>query len=275
MNYNYTNQSNSYNIPYQLRLLFIINLAVFILLSICDIIDPSLTSKVYTTFGLVPENFFSNFYLWQPFTYLFIHGSEMHIFFNMLVLWFLGVSVINKLGGKEFLRFYLYTGFGAGIITLAVNWFLAGWSPIKAVTPTVGASGSIYGVLLAYSMLFPNRRLYLYFLFPIKSKWLVIFAASYSLFAFLSGSSSGTSHIAHLSGIVVGYVYFKKNIFSIIPKFRIKFVNKNNSKEKEAFSQYYSILDKLNEVGWDGLNDYEQGKVIEYHELVKKKEPPN
>ena len=193
----------------------------------------------------------------------------------MLVLWFLGVAIINKLGGKEFFRFYLYTGFGAGIITLAVNWFLAGSIPIKAVTPTVGASGSIYALLLAYSMLFPNRQLYLYFLFPIKSKWLVIFAASYSLFAFLSDSSSGTSHIAHLSGIVVGYIYFKKNLFSIIPKFKVKFVNKDDLKKKEAFTQYYSILDKLNEVGWDGLDVYEQEKVIEYHELVKKKEHPN
>ena len=150
MNFDYNRQKTPYDIPYELRLLFIINISVFILQSICELIDPILAHSIYSVFGLVPENFFSNLYIWQPFTYLFLHGSEMHIFFNMLVLWFLGSAVINQLGGKEFIRFYLYTGVGAGIITLLANWSLSGSIPIKGITPTVGASGSIYALLLAY-----------------------------------------------------------------------------------------------------------------------------
>ena len=275
MSFDYNRQRASFDIPYELRLIFIINISVFILQSICELLDPVLARSIYSVFGLVPENFFSHLYIWQPLTYLFLHGSEMHIFFNMLVLWFLGTAVIQKLGGKGFLQFYIYTGAGAGIITLIANWMLSGSMPIKGIVPTVGASGSIYALLLAYSMYFPDRRLYLYFLFPIKSKWLVIIAATYSLLSFMTDASTGISHIAHLSGIAVGFIYLKAGLTRRMPRFRVHFTKKAERQEQDAFARYYTILEKLNSVGWEGLDDYEQGQVIEYHELVKKEERPN
>ena len=127
-----------------------------------------------------------------------------------------------------------------------------------------------YFVLVSF---FNNFELRL--LFPIKSRWLVIIAATYSFIAFMTDTSTGTSHIAHLSGIIVGLLYLKTGLFRKLPRFRLRFTKKTNHSEKDAFTRYYTILEKLNKVGWEGLDDYEQGQVMEYHELVKKEERPN
>jgi len=271
---NYNHQNIKQNIPKELQALLIINLSIFILSSICDLIAPTLMVRAYSIFGLVPENFFQKYYIWQPFTYMFLHGSEMHIFFNMLVLWFLGNQINKELQGTDFLTFYIFTGASAGIITLIVNSYLSIWYPIKGLIPTVGASGSIYALLTAFAIFYPNRKLYLYFLFPITARWLVIVISIYSTLSFIYDLSSGTSHIAHLAGLISGVLYIKSNPIKRILQIRIKFTRSKPTAE-DAFSNYYAVLDKLNNVGWDALDEIEQNRVIEYHELVKKNEQPN
>ncbi len=118
-------------------------------------------------FGLTPAAVLSKLFVWQIVTYLFLHGGFGHLFWNMFPLWMFGSELERYWGGKEFLRFFLITGIGAGLLSIAVQPF----SPV----PTIGASGAVYGVLMAYGLMFPERMVYLYFLFPVKVKYFVAF----------------------------------------------------------------------------------------------------
>ena len=150
-------------------------------------------------FGLVPFLSFDKIFLWQFVTYMFLHGGFGHIFFNMFALWMFGVELERTWGTKEFLKFYFLTGIAAGISTALFNW--------GAIIPTIGASGAIYGILAAYALFFPDRYVYLYLLFPIKMKYLALILGAIE---FLSAySQDGIAHVAHLGGMVVGFIYLR------------------------------------------------------------------
>lgn len=146
------------------------------------------------------------FHLWQPITYMFMHAGLDHIFFNMFALWMFGYILENYWGTRRFLFYYFVCGVGAGLLNLL----------FAGVNPTVGASGAVYGILLAFGMLFPEERIYLYFLLPIKAKWFVI---GYAVIELLLGVSSmdGIAHFAHLGGMLFGLLmilYWRKHPFS-------------------------------------------------------------
>lgn len=146
------------------------------------------------------------FRVWQLVTYMFMHASFDHLFFNMFALWMFGYVLENFWGGKRFLLYYLVCGIGAGLLNLLIP----GWSI------TVGASGAVYGILLAFGMMFPNERIYLYFLLPIKAKWFVI---GYAAIELLEGlfRMDGIAHFAHLGGMLFGLLlilYWRKHPFS-------------------------------------------------------------
>ena len=208
-----------------------------------------------------------NFRPWQYITYMFMHGSFEHIFFNMFALWMFGYILENYWGTKRFIIFYLLCGIGAGLfhsavvgltslpVLNAINQYASNPSPdallqlyndhfnniinprwITEVTnawrsgasgdfgyettnalmqvyndriigvPTVGASGAVYGILLAFGMMFPEERIYLYFLLPIKAKWFVIGYAAIELVTGIIGTNDGIAHFAHLGGMLVGLV---------------------------------------------------------------------
>ncbi len=144
--------------------------------------------------------FFSGL-LWQPFTYMWLHGGAMHIFFNMFALWMFGGTLESVWGARRFLRFYLICGVGAGFIILAWNSMF----PDQYRVPTLGASGAIYGVLTAFSLMWPDRQIMLLFPpIPIKAIWFIPV-----LFVLQLGMSGGSniSHIGHLGGVLVaGYL---------------------------------------------------------------------
>jgi membrane associated rhomboid family serine protease len=143
----------------------------------------------------------TNFWPWQLFTYMFIHGGLGHIFFNMLALWMFGMELEHVWGSKKFLTYYLLCGLGAGVANSLVT-FLLGQS-----WPTVGASGAVFGVLIAFGMLFPDRPIYLYFLLPIRAKYFIAAYIGLELFYGVSGTPDGVAHFAHLGGAAVGLVY--------------------------------------------------------------------
>lgn len=151
-------------------------------------------------FGLVPALAWKG-WVWQLFTYMFLHGSFVHILFNMLALWMFGSELENLWGTRRFIKYYFFTGVGAGVTTALLN--------ANSIVPTIGASGAVYGLLLAYGVTFPNRPILLYFLFPIKAKYFVILFGLIELFASFSGSRSGIAHLAHLGGLVFGWLYLK------------------------------------------------------------------
>ena len=155
--------------------------------------------------GAVP-----GFWPWQMVSYSFLHGSLGHLFFNMFALWMFGVQIENRWGSQRFGTFYFACVVGAALThllfvpaaqTLATSQGLA-----TVAVPTVGASGGVYGILLAFGMMFPNQPIYLWFLFPIKAKWLVIGFGALELYSAVTGTSAGVANFAHLGGMVFGFL---------------------------------------------------------------------
>ena len=162
----------------------------------------------------------------QIITHLFMHGSVTHIFFNMFALWMFGQTLESRFGAKRFLSFYIISGIGAALLHLAVLYFELQpvWelfqtlpaeqqaevlrSPMfKINTPTVGASGAVFGCLAAFGYLFPNTMMYVYFLFPIKAKWFVLIYAGLELWLGIRNSAGdNVAHFAHLGGALAGFL---------------------------------------------------------------------
>lgn len=138
------------------------------------------------------------FWPWQLVTYAFLHGGFGHLFFNMFALWMFGLRIENEWGSRRFAIFYFVCVIGAGLIQM----FAMYGSPI----PTVGASGGVFGILLAFGMMYPNEPIYIYFLFPVKAKWLVIGYGLFTLYAGVTGTQAGVAHFAHLGGMVFGFL---------------------------------------------------------------------
>jgi len=152
-----------------------------------------------------------NFQIWQIFTYQFMHGGFSHLFFNMFMLWMFGMEIENQMGSKKFLFYYLLTGVGAAIFQL----FLA---PIfsAGLAPTIGASGAVFGVMIAFAMFYPDRLIFLYFLIPVKAKYLIAFLVLIEFMAV--GNMSIIAHLAHVGGAVTGFIFIimdRKNHYNI------------------------------------------------------------
>ena len=158
-------------------------------------------------FGLRPVAVVQGLQVWQVATYMFLHGGVFHILFNMLALWMFGVELERMWGSRFFTRFYFVCGIGAGIVQIVAS--LTPYGGSSWVVPTVGASGAVYGVLLAYAMYFPNRPIYLYFVFPVPAKYFVMIMGAIAFLAAADGSGSGVAHMAHLGGLLVAYLYLK------------------------------------------------------------------
>ncbi|MGH9325700.1 MAG: rhomboid family intramembrane serine protease [Terriglobia bacterium] len=154
----------------------------------------------YVLFGLTPYAVTHALYVWQPVTYLFLHAGFFHILFNLYVLWVFGPDVENAWGGKQFLFYYFLTGVGAGVVDVLIG-------PSSPVM-TIGCSGALFGVMLAYAMLFPNRIIY-YLVIPMKAKWFVAIMGAIEFVDLLGSPNSGVSYIAHVSGLVIGYLYLR------------------------------------------------------------------
>jgi len=189
----------SFSVPSGVKLLLIVNVIIFIITELSG-----QKNNFFHLFGLVPRLVGFQLKIWQLFTYLFLHGGIFHIFFNMFVLWMFGKDLEYKWGKKDFLIFYFVCGIGAGIITVLFG--------INSIIPIVGASGAIYGLLVAYGFSYPNRLVYLYGLFPLKVKHMVLGLGIIAFFASMSASQSNVSHITHLSGMMIGLIIMYFNL---------------------------------------------------------------
>lgn len=144
------------------------------------------------------------FHIYQFVTYLFLHGSFMHLFFNMFALWMFGCVIERAWGPKKFLTYYLVCGIGAGLCQEVVQFLMGSYSL------TIGASGSIYAILLAFGMTFPEERIFIFPLpIPIKAKWFVAIYAAIELYSVMSASSDGVAHMAHLGGMLFGFLLIR------------------------------------------------------------------
>ncbi len=222
--------------------------------------------------GLSPQTIWPM--VWQPLTYMFIHGDFWHVAINMFVLWMFGSELEVIWGQKSFLKYYFITGIGSGLV-----WTLFNIGSHYSVL--IGASGAIYGILIAYGMLFPNRTVYLYFLIPIKVKWLVLIIGGVAFFSSFNDMSN-ISHMTHLSGMLIGYVYLKKewqwSRLSIL--FRKKVIDVKSAREDRKIRHIQAaqqdldrILDKINESGMDSLNEEEKNILYSSSKRLSKKKP--
>jgi rhomboid family protein len=184
--------SFGYGLPPVIKKLIILMAAVFLLQMFVD--------GPFTIYlGLVPILVWKKYFLWQLFTYIFLHGGLSHLLFNLLGLWMFGGELENYWGSRKFLRFFFFCGIGAAICTVAFH-------PYQGF-PVIGASGAIYGLLLAFGWLFPNRLIYIYFLFPIPAKYFVIIFGLIELYSSSVGTGGGIAHLTHLGGLLFGLIY--------------------------------------------------------------------
>jgi membrane associated rhomboid family serine protease len=183
--------------------------------------------------ALAPVAVVYHFAIWQLVTYLFLHGGITHILFNMLALWMFGTPLEQQWGTRQFLKFYFYCGIAAGVCDVAINAMLGVWN-----THTIGASGAIFGLLLAFGVLYPNQTVLMSFLFPIKAKYMVMIYAGIELLLSI-GPNTGVSSVAHLGGMAFGYIYLKGKLPSLkIPDWRGAYRQWKLQRAKRKFQVY-------------------------------------
>jgi membrane associated rhomboid family serine protease len=176
---------------------------------------PIVSVRVNQELGLVPLLVTHGLRVWQPVTYLFLHGSIWHLLFNMLFLWMFGVDLERTWGTHRFYVYFFLTGIGAGLINVLVKTVLDPHATGMSVTiPTIGASGAIYGVLLGAAVMFPDRQVWLIPLpVQIPMKIYVAGAIAIEFFLTLGVGGDNVSHVTHLGGALVGYIYLRRGLF--------------------------------------------------------------
>jgi membrane associated rhomboid family serine protease len=159
-------------------------------------------------FGLSPEDVLTRGRVWQPATYLFLHADVFHILFNMLAVWMFGVDLERRWGTPAFIRYYAITGIGAAICTLIVSLVPFGRDTYYATT--IGASGAVYGLLMAWAIIFPHRTILFLGVFPLSARVFVLIMGAISFSQALNqGGGTTVAHVAHLGGMLAGYWYLK------------------------------------------------------------------
>jgi membrane associated rhomboid family serine protease len=301
------------NIPIVTKNLLIVNFLAFVAQLILNPSNPE--QSVLADWGGLHFFLASDFHIHQFVTYMFLHGGWTHIFFNMFALWMFGVVVENVWGAKRFLFYYILCGIGAGLmqeLAQYVNYTIENLAAYQYVNiggqqmttdayinlwTTIGASGAVYGILLAFGMIFPNERIFIFPLpVPIKAKWFVCGYVAIELFMAMSSSGDGVAHMAHLGGMLFGFLmirYWNKHPNSsmnrsggqeFFDKLKRNFEkhqsNENtrmhveSSDPKEADREYNvrkklnqeeidAILDKIRKSGYDSLTKEEKQRLFD------------
>ena len=216
--------------------LLIANVAAFVLTILAGAAGGS--QIIHSVFMLTPYTVTHRFAVWQLATYMFLHAGFWHILFNMFALWMFGCDLERTWGSRRFLFYYFVTGIGAGLTVVLLSPF----SPVA----TVGASGAIYGILLAYGMLFPNRiilvPIFFFFFFPVPAKILVMILGGIAFLSALSSPGGTISHVAHLGGLVVGFLYLRGRPYYF--DFRSRYFRWRRQRLQRQFQVYMNKHDR-------------------------------
>jgi membrane associated rhomboid family serine protease len=185
--------------------------AAFLVQTLLTLFSRGAAALLIREFGLVPHLFTHGLRVWQPATYLFLHGGLFHLVFNMLALWMFGCDIERAWGRRRFYNYFFLTGIGAGLINVLVKTIIDPRGVGSASIPTIGASGAIYGILLAAAILFPDRRIWLIpFPVMIPMRIYVIGMGAIAFFSSLGAAGDNVSHVSHLGGMLVGYLYLRR-----------------------------------------------------------------
>jgi membrane associated rhomboid family serine protease len=226
---------------------------------------------------------------WSWVTYMFVHGGFGHLFMNMLTLFFFGPPLERTWGGKYFIQYYVVAGLGGALFSLI-------FFPVIGPSTVIGASGAIFGLLLAFALNWPNAEIYLYFLVPVKAKWFVGFLGFINVYAMVSGRGGSTAYWAHLGGLATGFVYlrygerigswFKKLLWKEKPrKVKVEPSTGPTASEKkpqtprgrrkvngDALDEVDRILDKIRASGMDSLTPKERAFLDEMSRRYQKRD---
>ena len=298
------------NMPTVTKNLLIINFLAFVATWVLELRGIDLTSLLGLHFFLA-----SDFHLYQFVTYMFLHGGLTHIFFNMFALWMFGSVIERVWGPRKFLFYYICCGIGAGFAQELVQYAnyimsdLAAYQYVNTGTvqmttdayinlwTTIGASGAVYAILLAFGMIFPNERLFIIpFPFPIKAKWLVMGYIAIELFSAMSGPGDGVAHMAHLGGMLFGFLLIRywqnhpdssqrfgrnrgEEFFANMkrrydqrqqnrmraeqPDPRRETDEEYNARKRKNQEEVDAILDKIRKSGYDSLTKEEKKKLFD------------
>jgi membrane associated rhomboid family serine protease len=291
--------------------LLVVNVLAFIATFVLERSGIDLTRLMGLHFFLASE-----FHVYQFVTYMFLHGGFTHILFNMFALWMFGSVIERVWGPKKFLFYYICCGIGAGVTQELVQYITYSMENISAyqyvsaggvqmttdayinLWTTIGASGAVYGILLAFGMIFPNERLFIIpFPFPIKAKWLIVGYIAIELFSAMSGPGDGVAHMAHLGGMLFGFLMIKywqkhpdssssfgrsrgQEFFDNLKRKYDARQNQQNMKaehtdpRRETDEEYNArqrknqeevdaILDKIRKSGYDSLTQEEKKKLFD------------
>jgi len=240
---------------------------------------PHAMSALTYYLGLTPALVVEKGFIWQVVSYMFLHSTSgfFHIFFNMYAVLIFGTPIEQEWGSRKFVGYYLFCGAGAGISILLINLISQGGA---YHIPTIGASGAVFGLLLAFGVLYPNAEILLFFFIPIKAKYLVMLYGLVELYLELFGGQSSISHIGHLGGLFFGIVYFlitrrssikfrtkmfaarmEKKAAEIAPKIGSTAVQDERAKQK-------GILARLRQGGAAALSD-DEVQYVKYLMIMK------
>jgi membrane associated rhomboid family serine protease len=212
-----------------LKILIAANVAMFAITTFMQ--------SLVTYLGLVPALVVHEFWLWQVATYMFLHGGIFHIVFNMLALWMFGAELERVWGTRYFLKFYFVTGIGAGILTVVFAQLPFAFAQQLQRSIIIGASGSIYGLLLAYALYFPDRPIYMYFVFPIPAKVFVAIMGAIAFFSSLS-ESGGVANATHLGGLLVAYLFLRSARVHPLSELKYRYLKWKINRVRKKFDVY-------------------------------------
>ena len=242
--------------------LMIANFAVFLLMAVRIV-----PAGAIEWLGFMMPGFLTR--PWSVVTYMFVHGGFMHLFMNMLALFFFGPPLERKWGSRFFLRFYLVTGLGAAAFSVLLY-------SLTGPTLMVGASGAIFGLLVAFALNWPDAKIFLYFVFPVPAKWFVAGLGALTLLSTVQGSTDGVAHWAHLGGLVTGFIYLRYG--ERIGRFAHRALYKERQTPKpppppsprrrrrvdgDSLDEVDRILDKIRADGMDSLSARERAFLDE------------
>jgi membrane associated rhomboid family serine protease len=204
-----------------------------VVMFVAQLLFPSVTDLL----GLHPAWVLRYFWVWQLATYMFLHGGIFHIVFNMLALWMFGTELERRWGTRYFLKFYAVTGIGAGFLTVVFSLLPFGFAQQLQHSNIIGASGAIYGLLLAYALYFPDRPIYMYFVFPVPAKIFVAIMGAIAFFSSLS-EAGGIANATHLGGLLVAYLFLKNARLHPLSEVKYRYLKWKISRVRKKFDVY-------------------------------------
>jgi membrane associated rhomboid family serine protease len=212
-----------------LKALLAANVAVFVV--------QAFVPAVTVWLGLMPAAVVGRAAIWQLATYMFVHAGIFHLLFNMLALWLFGAELERIWGTRYFLKFYFVAGIGAATLTVLFSWLPFAFARAVHESIVVGASGAIFGLLLAYALYFPNRPIYMYFLFPIPAKYFVLIIGAIAFYSSL-GATGGVASATHLGGLLVGYLYLKSARVHPFAEVKYRYLKWKINRVRKKFDVY-------------------------------------